>query len=307
MSSPTPTKPKSSRSSLVAIIVALVIGALVALAGSQGGATLGGVPLFAIAVAAAFAIQIIAFIPAMILRTERFFDLTGSLTFLAISVALVLLTPKADARSWILAAMVILWAVRLGSFLALRVHKAGSDGRFDEIKGSPVRFLQVWVIQGAWVSITAAAAWIAISTDAAARAPIGWLAVVGIVVWLLGMTVEIVADAQKSAFRADPSNEDEFIRTGLWSRSRHPNYFGEIVIWVGVFLTAAPVLAGWQWVAILSPLFVILLLTRVSGIPLLEARAEKKWGDRADYIEYRESTPALIPRFTRPVVRERAG
>ncbi|MDY0983569.1 DUF1295 domain-containing protein [Microbacterium sp. CFBP9023] len=307
MSSPTSSAPKSSRSSLIAIIVALVIGALVALAGSQGGATVGGIPLFAIAVAAAFAIQILAFIPAMLLRTERFFDLTGSLTFLAISVALVLMTPMPDARSWILAAMVILWAARLGSFLAMRVHKAGSDGRFDEIKGSPVRFLQVWVIQGAWVSITAAAAWIAISTDAASRAPIGWLTVVGIIVWVAGMTIEIVADAQKSAFRADPRHKDEFIRTGLWSRSRHPNYFGEIVIWVGVFLTAAPVLAGWQWVAILSPLFVILLLTRVSGIPLLEARAEKKWGDRADYIEYRESTPSLIPRLTRPAVRERAA
>lgn len=307
MSSPTSSAPKSSRSSLIAIIVALVIGALVALAGSQGGATVGGIPLFAIAVAAAFAIQILAFIPAMLLRTERFFDLTGSLTFLAISVALVLMTPMPDARSWILAAMVILWAARLGSFLAMRVHKAGSDGRFDEIKGSPVRFLQVWVIQGAWVSITAAAAWIAISTDAASRAPVGWLTVVGIIVWVAGMTIEIVADAQKSAFRADPRHKDEFIRTGLWSRSRHPNYFGEIVIWVGVFLTAAPVLAGWQWVAILSPLFVILLLTRVSGIPLLEARAEKKWGDRADYIEYRESTPSLIPRLTRPVVREHAA
>ncbi|NKF34740.1 DUF1295 domain-containing protein, partial [Pseudomonas sp. BGM005] len=77
----------------------------------------------------------------------------------------------------------------------------------------------VWVIQGAWVSITAAAAWIAISADAAARAPIGWLTVVGIVVWALGMVIEIVADAQKSAFRADPANKDEFIRTGLWSRS----------------------------------------------------------------------------------------
>jgi len=307
MSSPTPTTPKSSRASLIAIIVALVIGALVALAGSQGGATVGGIPLFALAVAAAYAIQILAFIPAMILRTERFFDLTGSLTFLAISVALVLLTPMPDARSWILAAMVILWAARLGSFLAVRVHKAGSDGRFDEIKGSPVRFLQVWVIQGAWVSITAAAAWIAISTDAGARAPIGWLTVVGIIVWALGLVIEIVADAQKSAFRADPANKDEFIRTGLWSRSRHPNYFGEIVLWVGVFLTAAPVLAGWQWVAILSPLFVILLLTRVSGIPLLEARAEKKWGDRADYIEYRENTPSLIPRLSRPAVRQSAA
>jgi steroid 5-alpha reductase family enzyme len=307
MSSPTPTRPSSSRSSLIAIVVALVVGALVAIAGSQGGATIGGVPLFALAVAAAFAIQVIAFIPAMLLQTERFFDLTGSLTFFLISAALVLSTPMPDARSWILAAMVMLWAARLGSFLAVRVHKAGSDGRFDQIKGSPLRFLQVWVIQGAWVSLTAAAAWIAISADASSRAPIGWLTVVGIVVWALGMVIEIVADAQKSAFRADPRNRDEFIRTGLWSRSRHPNYFGEIVIWVGVFLTAAPVLVGWQWVALLSPLFVILLLTRVSGIPLLAARAEKKWGDRADYVAYREQTPVLIPKLTRPAMRETAG
>ncbi len=307
MSSPTPTRPTSSRSSLIAIVVALVVGALVAIAGSQGGATIGGVPLFALAVAAAFAIQVIAFIPAMLLQTERFFDLTGSLTFFLISAALVLSTPMPDARSWILAAMVMLWAARLGSFLALRVHKAGSDGRFDQIKGSPLRFLQVWVIQGAWVSLTAAAAWIAISADASSRAPIGWLTVVGIVVWALGMVIEIVADAQKSAFRADPRNRDDFIRTGLWSRSRHPNYFGEIVIWVGVFLTAAPVLVGWQWVALLSPLFVILLLTRVSGIPLLEARAEKKWGDQADYVAYREQTPVLIPKLTRPAVGETAG
>jgi steroid 5-alpha reductase family enzyme len=307
MSSPTPTDATSSRSSLVAIGAALVIGALVAVAGSQNGATIGGIPLFALAVAAAFAIQVIAFIPAMLLQTERFFDLTGSLTFFAISAAMVMLTPQPDARSWTLAAMVMLWAVRLGSFLALRVHKAGSDGRFDQIKGSPLRFLQVWVIQGAWVSLTAAAAWIAISADTDTRAPIGWLTIIGIVVWVLGMVVEIVADAQKSTFRADPRNRDEFIRTGLWSRSRHPNYFGEIVIWVGVFLTAAPVLVGWQWIALLSPLFVILLLTRVSGIPLLEARAEKKWGDRADYIAYRESTPALIPKLTRQTVRETAG
>ncbi|WEK61242.1 MAG: DUF1295 domain-containing protein [Candidatus Microbacterium colombiense] len=307
MSSPTPTNTKSSRSSLIAIIVALAIGALVAVAGSQNGATLGGIPLFTLAVAAAFAIQIIAFIPAMILRTERFFDLTGSATFFVISVALVLLTPMPDARSWILAAMVMLWSARLGSFLARRVHKAGSDGRFDEIKGSPLRFLQVWVIQGAWVSLTAAAAWIAISSDAASRAPLGWVSIVGIIVWALGLAIEVIADAQKSAFRADPAHKHEFIRSGLWSRSRHPNYFGEIVLWVGVFLTAAPVLVGWQWVALLSPLFVILLLTRVSGIPLLEARAEKKWGDRADYIAYRDSTPVLIPRLTRAPVRESAA
>lgn len=292
------TPARSNRTSLIAIIAALVIGALVALAGGQGGAVIGGFPLFAIAVAAAFLIQIIAFIPAMILRTERFFDLTGSLTFIVISIGLIALAPMPDARSWILAAMVIVWAVRLGAFLFARVRKSGADGRFDEIKGAPVRFLQVWVIQGAWVSLTAAAAWIAISANPDDREPIGWLTVVGVIVWAIGLLIEIIADAQKSAFRADPANKGEFIRTGLWSRSRHPNYFGEIVLWVGVFLAAAPVLEGWQWVAVLSPLFVILLLVRVSGIPLLEARADAKWGDRDDYIEYRERTPALIPKLS---------
>lgn len=120
---------------------------------------------------------------------------------------------------------------------------------------------------------------------------------IGIAVYVIGMTIEIVADLQKSAFRADPANRHEFIHTGLWSRSRHPNYVGEIVLWVGVFIAAAPVLEGWQWIAVLSPLFVILLLTRVSGIPLLEARADKKWGDREDYAQYRDRTPALIPRL----------
>ena len=300
MTTPVSSSPsRSNTTSIITIVVVLIIGTLLAWAGSQGGATIGGFPLFAVAVIAAFAIQIIAFIPAAILKTERFFDLAGSLTFFAISLGLVLLSPMPDARSWLLAAMSMLWAARLGTFLALRVRKAGSDGRFDEIKSSPVRFLQVWIIQGLWVSLTSAAAWIAISTDVGARAPLGWIAIVGMVIWVVGLNIEVVADTQKSAFRANPANKDEFIRTGLWSRSRHPNYFGEILVWVGVFVTAAPVLAGWQWIAVLSPAFAVLLLTRVSGIPLLEARADAKWGKRADYVAYRESTPVLIPKLTR--------
>ncbi|MEV7693707.1 DUF1295 domain-containing protein [Microbacterium sp. NPDC089189] len=288
---------KKTRASVVAIVVALVIGALVALAGSANGATLGGFPLFAIAVAAAFGIQVLVYIPSVIARTERFFDLTGALTFTLISIGLLVLSPAADARSWILAAMVTLWAVRLGSFLFLRIRRSGADDRFDDIKGDPVRFLQVWVIQGAWVSLTASAAWIAMSGSA--REPIGWLAIVGVAVWVLGMTIEVVADAQKSAFKADAAHEGRFIASGLWSRSRHPNYFGEIVLWVGVFLVAAPVLSGWQWVAVISPLFVILLLTRVSGIPLLEAKADRKWGGDDDYEAYKQRTPVLLPRLSR--------
>ncbi|SIR96192.1 DUF1295 domain-containing protein [Microbacterium sp. RURRCA19A] len=289
---------KQNRSALIAVVVAVLIGAGLAVAGSFSGARVAGIPVFALAVAAAFVIQFLVFIPSALRRTERFFDLTGSLTFIAVSVAVALLAPGQDARGWILAAMVVVWAARLGSFLFARVHRAGSDGRFDEIKTKPLRFLQVWAIQGLWVSLTASAAWIAMSADADHRAPLDVFAIVGIVVWIVGLVVEVVADLQKQAFRADPANTGEFIRTGLWSRSRHPNYFGEILVWVGVFVVAAPVLQGWQWVAVLSPLFVILLLTRVSGIPLLEKRADEKWGDRADYRAYRDSTPVLIPALT---------
>ena len=288
----------ATRASLVAIVVALALGGLVAWAGSQGTALVAGIPLFALAVAAAFAVQVIVWIPSQLGRTEKFFDITGSLTFIGVSVAVLLLAPVADARGWVLAAMIVLWAVRLGAFLFVRVHRSGGDDRFDVLKTNPVRFLRVWVLQGAWVSLTASAAWIAMSSET--RAPIGWLAVVGIAVWVLGMVVEITADAQKTAFKADPANKGRFIRSGLWSRSRHPNYFGEIVIWLGVFLVAAPVLTGWQWVALISPLFVILLLTRVSGIPLLEQKADRTWGGEDDYEAYKKRTPTLIPRLSSP-------
>lgn len=303
MTAPVPSTSERSpatqnRTALVAVVVALVVGAGLAVAGSFRGAQVGDIPVFAIAVTAAFVIQFLVFIPSALRRTERFFDLTGSLTFIAVSIALALLAPAQDARGWILAAMVVVWAARLGSFLFARVHRAGTDGRFDEIKTNPLRFFQVWCIQGLWVALTASAAWIAMSADAADRAPLDGFAVAGIVVWLAGMVFEVVADLQKQAFRADPATKGEFIRTGLWSRSRHPNYFGEILVWVGVFLVAVPVLQGWQWVAVLSPLFVVLLLTRVSGIPLLEKRADERWGDRADYRAYRDRTPVLVPALT---------
>lgn len=287
-----------SRASLIAIVIAVALASLVAWTGSIGGATVGGVPLFALAVATTFAIQVIVYVPSMLAKTERFFDLTGSLTFIVVTVGLLLLSPVLDARNAILAAMVIVWAARLGTFLFVRIHRSGSDDRFDELKTSPIRFLRVWVLQGLWVSLTAAAAWIAMSGDTQSR-PLGWLAIIGIAVWLIGIGIEIVADLQKSAFKADPSNQGDFIRSGLWSRSRHPNYFGEILLWIGVTLVAAPVLSGWQWVALISPVFVIVLLTRVSGIPLLEAKADRRWGGDDDYAAYKKRTPTLIPRFSR--------
>ncbi|WP_314324519.1 DUF1295 domain-containing protein [Paenarthrobacter ilicis] len=285
----------SEKKRLIALPVVVVLGALLAWAGSQNGATLGVFPIFAIAVAAAFIIQWLVFIPSFKAQTEKFFDLTGSLTYVVITVILALLTPGIDARGILLAALVSIWALRLGTFLSRRISKSGKDDRFDEIKTSLIRFLNVWTVQGLWVVFTAAAAWIAITSSQ--KVGLDWLAIVGLVLWVVGFGIEVVADLQKSRFKADPANKGKFISTGLWSKSRHPNYFGEILLWVGVAIIAAPVLQGWQWVAMISPVFVALLLLKVSGIPLLEKKADKHWGGQADYEAYKKNTPVLIPKL----------
>ena len=283
------------RNALIAFPVLVLIGLFVAWAGSQGGVLIAGVPLFASAVGLIFLIQWVAFVPAYLGQTEKFFDLTGSLTYISVTILALLFSTGADARSFLLAGLVIVWAVRLGTFLYGRIHKAGKDDRFDDLKPSFFRFLNVWTIQALWVTFTAAAALVAITSSV--RKELDLFAIVGLLVWAIGFGFEVVADAQKSRFNADPANKGKFINTGLWSRSRHPNYFGEIVLWLGVALIALPVLQGWQWVALISPVFVTILLTRVSGVPLLEAKADKKWGGQKVYETYKKNTPVLIPRL----------
>ena len=126
----------------------------------------------------------------------------------------------------------------------------------------------------------------------------GWM-IAGAIIWLGGLVLEIVADAQKAAFRRDPSHDGQFIQSGVWAWSRHPNYLGEILVWIGVAVVALPVAVGWQWVTLVSPVFVFLLLTRVSGIPLLEKRADARWGDDPDYVAYKARTPVLVPGLRR--------
>jgi len=285
----------TDRNALIAFPIVILIGFLVALAGSQGGTSIAGVPLFALSVGLAFLIQWLGFVPAYVLQTEKFFDLAGSLTYISVTILAVSLSPNADARSILLAALVIIWAVRLGSFLFGRIKRAGKDDRFDDIKPSFIRFLNVWTIQGLWVTFTASAALVAITTST--RKELDLYSVIGALVWLFGFVCEVAADGQKSRFNADPANKGKFIQTGLWARSRHPNYLGEIVLWLGVAVIAIPVLQGWQWVAMMSPIVVTLLLTRVSGIPLLEQKADRKWGGQEEYESYKRKTPVLIPKL----------
>ena len=286
---------KEDRQSLVIFPVLIVVGALVALAGSQGGRSAFGIPVFALCVGLAFLIQWVVFIPSFARQTEKFFDLTGSLTYVTVILIPLVLSPGLDARSLLVAALVLVWAIRLGTFLYRRIHRAGKDDRFDALKPSFWRFLNVWTIQALWVTFTAAAALVVLTTSV--RKDLDIFALLGFLIWAAGFAIEVAADSQKGKFGADPANKGKFIQTGLWARSRHPNYFGEIVLWVGVAVIALPVLQGWTWVALISPVFVTLLLTRVSGVPLLEKKADKKWGGQADYEAYKKNTPVLIPKL----------
>lgn len=279
--------------SVVGTVVVVLIGAGLAFAGSQGGHRIADVPVYALCVAGAFLLQWIAFIPAWRNRTEKFYDLTGGITYFTVTLLAVLLTPGVDARSLLLSGIVIVWAGRLASFLFRRIRAAGEDRRFRDIKHSFGRFLLTWTLQGLWVAFSLAAALAAVTSTR--RLDLDLFAVVGLLVWLTGFSLEVIADRQKSAFNARPENKGRFISTGLWSWSRHPNYFGEIVLWIGVAVIALPVLRGWQYASLISPLFIILLLTRISGIPLLERRADQKWGGEAEYESYKARTSVLIP------------
>ena len=283
--------------SILGILISLAIGGLILLAGSQGSTQVNGLPLFFICGAIGFVLHWIIFLPSFAFQTEHYFDLTGSLSYISTVLAAIYLSPNLDTRDMIICAMIAIWAARLGSFLFWRIKKDGQDKRFVVMKTQFFWFLMTWTLGGLWVLVTMAAGLAAMTSDASI--PLGPMAYLGIALWVAGMLIEVVADSQKTQFRKVPENRDRFITTGLWAWSRHPNYFGEITLWLGLALVAMPVLSGWQLATMISPIFVYVLLTKISGIPLLERMAKKKWGSEPEFISYTESTPALILRKPR--------
>ena len=272
--------------------VCLLAALGVAWAGGDQGVMLLGVRLTLWCAGLAFVVQWVAFVPAYAKQTERFYDLTGSLTYIGVTLFALIAAGSTDLRSLVLAALVLVWAGRLGSFLFRRIHRQGSDARFDKIKPSPSRFFVAWTLQGLWVFLTLCAALAAIS--ARESTPLGAADVAGLLIWVAGFAIEVAADRQKSAHRE--KHPGHFIASGLWAWSRHPNYFGEIVLWLGVAVIASSTLRGWQWVTMISPVFVAFLLTKVSGIPILEKRADERWGSDPAYKRYKSQTPVLLLR-----------
>ena len=280
------------RVTIPSTILSILIGLLIAVAGSDGSETYNGMSLFIICASVSFVLHWIIFIPSFAFQTEHYFDLTGSISYLSAVALAFYLNPSVDPRDLLIGLLIVVWAVRLGSFLFMRVKQDGKDDRFTIMKTQFHWFLTTWTLGGLWVFLTMAAGLAAITSDT--TQPFGLMAYLGLALWIFGFSIEVIADRQKRAFKKNQQKDKEFITSGLWAWSRHPNYFGEITLWIGLTLIALPVLSGWQLVTLISPVFVYILLTKISGIPLLENRGMKKWGSDPEYIDYVNRTPALI-------------
>ena len=278
--------------SVLGIVASLIIAVLILTAGSQGSVSFGGYPLFALCGSIGFALHWAVFVPSYAFKTEHYFDLTGSLSYITTVAAAIVFNPSLDLRDLIICAMITVWALRLGSFLFWRIKKDGQDKRFIVMKTKFTWFLMTWTIGGLWVLVTMAAGLAALTSNITAE--LGLISYLGIALWLFGFIVEVTADNQKTEFRKNPDNRNRFITTGVWSWSQHANYFGEITLWFGLALVALPVLSGWQLATLISPVFVYFLLTKVSGIPLLDRLAKQKWGTDSDYLSYTQATSKLL-------------
>lgn len=278
---------------LFILFILLFVGALV-----YAGTPASNSPLLAQAAGLIFGIQILIFLPSYWAQTEHFYDLTGGVTYLS-SLAFMAFGHHQfygswDVRSLVLVVLIGLWAIRLSSFLFTRVQRVGKDGRFDEIKTSFSRFLLAWMLQGLWVFMCTYPALIVLASPTQKETSFLWL---GTLVWLVGWSYEVLADHQKTCFNKDPNNTGKFINSGLWVQSRHPNYVGEWILWMGITLIALPVFEGLQWLAIITPFFVYYLLNKVSGVNLLEERADQKWGNDPAYQQYKKETPIFFPKL----------
>ena len=282
-----------------AIALCILTAYLVAIAASVDGIFFSGIPIILLCAIVSFVTHWMIAVPSLITSSEKYFDFTGMVaTLLVVLTAMFALLSsgaQVSIRSVFVASFVSVWTLRLGIFLYKRIVKAGEDIRFRDIKKSLPKFLMTWTLSALWVFLTTVNAITLIALNP--LEPIGIFFIMGALLWLLGFGFEVIADRQKKYFSEQPKNEGRFITQGLWSVSRHPNYFGEIILWAGIAIISLPFLSGWQFVTLVSPVFVFLLLTRISGLPFLEDKAEKKWGEDKDYIEYKKRTPILVPFF----------
>ena len=282
---------------IIAITAFLICIVLINIAGQNIEIEIRGMNAFTFILIIAVLLQVFFFLPSFLLKTEKYYDLVGSLTYITtISLAYFSVENKTMIDS-IIYFYIMVWASRLGIYLFRRVRNDGKDVRFEKAKRHFFWFLQYWMGQALWVSLTACAAIIAILSAEEDTLPV--LAIVGMVLWISGFTIESISDYQKRVFRKENNPSESFIHTGFWARSRHPNYFGEITLWTGIAVIALNTLNGIEYVTLISPVFVYILLTRMSGVNLLERIADERYGHLEEYQRYKRNTPVLVPKLSK--------
>ena len=248
---------------------------------------------FLVALGISAAINAVFFACAALLRTDKVTDLSYSLSFVVLAVVLILRGGHFTFLHVLTAVLICAWGIRLGAYLFARILKTGVDHRFDDIRNRPLRFARFWALQAltVWIVMFPATRLFSLPGAGAVSA----VTVVGAAAWILGFALETASDAQKARFKKDPANRGGFLSSGLWRYSRHPNYFGEALLWSGLFVAAIPVFSGWDFLTALGPAFLTLLLLFVSGVPPLERIADKNHGGKPDYQDYKRRTSLFIP------------
>lgn len=233
------------------------------------------------------------FIIASTFKFDKVTDFAGSTNFVVLALLTAILHGSWYFRQIVLTLFVVIWGLRLGVFLLLRILQWGEDRRFDDKRSNLLRFAIFWVLQAVWVWTVSLP--VTIVNASGINPSVHPADIVGWLLWALGFIAEAAADQQKLTFKSSPANSGRWCDAGIWKWSRHPNYFGEILLWWGIFIAATPVLRGGQWAVIAGPVFITLLLLFLSGIPMLEESADKRFGSNAGYRRYKNQTSPLVP------------
>jgi steroid 5-alpha reductase family enzyme len=238
-------------------------------------------------------INLFFFIFAVFFKTDKLTDFTYGLSFAILALFLLLFRSDLLPQQILVTLLVVIWAVRLVSYLLIRILKIKKDSRFDEIREQPLKFLQFWLLQGISVWLISIPVINILITNQSYQS--GLLLIIGSLIWLVGLIIETVADIQKFEFKNNPKNKGRWIQSGLWKYSRHPNYFGEMLVWWGIYTLSLSLGLNQAWWTIIGPIHITFLLRFVTGVPPLEKRYDKRYEDNEEYQQYKQESNLLVP------------